>query len=100
MEAPPALLARLTRVLARTPPEHTLAMRLCQAVVELLGLSGGSITVGFSPPDRTTLCATDSLAERIEDLQDVLREGPGLDAFRSRSPVRLTSSEQREHWPM
>ncbi len=100
MDHPSSSLTRLTRALADTEPEHPLALRLCTALVRILALDGGAITVGFAESERTTLAATDELAERIEDLQDLLREGPGLDAFRTGEPVVLSRAEQLQAWPL
>ena len=58
------------------------------------------MTIGFSSPDRTTLCVSDPVAELIEELQDLLREGPGLDAFRTGLPVVLLERQQSARWPL
>lgn len=101
MHEPNPLLARLTRGLARTESRRPMAMRLCLAFNEIVAADGGSITLGFSPPERITLCATDDPAARVEDAQDVLREGPSLDAFRTGAAVSgLSLAEQRHRWPM
>ena len=101
MEARPLLLGQLTRVLAATPPESPLPLRLCLAFTEIVQAQGAAITIGFNLPDRATLCATDELADRAEDSQDTLREGPSLDAFRTRTPVcGLSHAEQLTRWPM
>ncbi len=95
MEERPVLLGQLTRVLADTEPGAPLALRLCLAFAQILEAEGAAITIGFAPPDRATLCATDSLAERIENSQDILREGPSLDAFRTGTAVcGLVHAEQ------
>src|SRR3954470_17671649 len=100
MEERSALLARLTRVLAVTAPQAPLADRLCRAFAEILGVHGAAITVGFSTPDRTTLCASDDVATQLEEMQDVLREGPGLDAFRPAAPGLHSRAAQAGLWPM
>lgn len=100
MEERSTLLARLTRIVATTAPEAPLADRLCLAYAEILGAEGAAITVGFATPDRTTLSASDDVATRMEDLQDVLREGPGLDAFRTGRPAVHSRAEQGRLWPM
>lgn len=57
--------------------------------------------MGFAAPDRITLCATDPVSARAEDAQDVLREGPSLDAYRTASAVSgLSLAEQHHRWPM
>ena len=95
-----SLLARLTQILAVRPDPAPLADRLLAALVHTLDMDGGAITLGFAPTQRTTLCVTDERADLIEDLQDVLREGPGLDAYRTAASVVLDRSEQQARWPM
>jgi len=78
-----------------------LTSRLCTAFASIVGADGGSISLGFSPADRHVLCATDRQAEQIETLQDLLREGPALDAFRTRRSVALTGEPTSSgRWPL
>jgi hypothetical protein len=100
MDDPSRSLTRLTQALVKTRPDAPLALRLCQALVDVVGLDGGAITVGYSESERTTFCATDDTAEKIEDLQDLLREGPGLDAFRTGEVVMFSREEQLQAWPL
>lgn len=101
MEDRPVLLGQLTRVLASTPVRSPLPLRLCIAFTEIVEAEGAAITIGFNAPDRATLCATDTLADLAEDSQDTLREGPSLDAYRTRMPVcGLSHAEQVSRWPM
>jgi len=101
VDTPHPLLAELTRVLGRTGPRSPMALRLCLAFNEIVSADGGSITLGFATPDRITLCSTDGPAARVEDAQDILREGPGLDAVRTGVAVcGLSLAEQRLRWPM
>lgn len=101
METKPALLARLTRALATQEGGSPLPLRLCLAFIEVTATEGGAITMGFAPSERFTLSATNHRAERVEDLQDVLREGPSLDAFRTGLPAGgLEPAEQFRCWPM
>lgn len=95
-----ALMARLTRVLADTGGSLPLADRLISALSVTLDVDGGGITIGFSAPDRTLLCATDAVAVRVEELQDLLREGPSLDAFRTRRAVAVDLQQQGSRWPL
>lgn len=95
------LLGHLTRVLAGTARQSPLPVRLCLAFTEIVAAEGAAITIGFTAADRATLCATDAFADRIEDSQDMLREGPSLDAFRTRSSIcGLAHAEQVSRWPM
>lgn len=101
MESRTALLGRLTRALAATETRAPLALRLCLAFSELTHSQGGAISMGFAAAERVTLSATNEAARRIEELQDVLREGPSLDAFRTGEAVGgLVPAEQAGRWPM
>jgi hypothetical protein len=95
------LLVRLARGLARTRSEATLPVRLCAVYADLVGAKGGSISMDFATTDRVVLCATDAQSARLEDAQDVVREGPSLDAFRTGVAVTgLSADEQERRWPM
>jgi hypothetical protein len=94
------LMLRLTHTLARLPAEDPLPLRMCLAFVQIVGASGGSMTLGYASTERTLLCATDDPSARFEDAQDFLREGPSLDAFRTgRVVASLSVEDQRHRWP-
>ncbi|MDN5763204.1 MAG: ANTAR domain-containing protein [Microlunatus sp.] len=76
-----AVLASLARVVAASPSDEPLTRRMCRACVAILGVEGGSITLSYDTPQRITLCATDDLAERLDDLQEVIGEGPSYWAY-------------------
>lgn len=82
-----AVLASLARSIARDVERLPLAARLCHAYAEVLAGTGSVITLGYTQPDRMTLYATDDVAARIDGLQEVLGEGPGWDAFTTRSVI-------------
>jgi hypothetical protein len=95
------VLAQLARVVARRGSDQPMMLRLCQAATEILQVDGGAITVAYTEPQRVTLCFTDDMAERLEDLQDVLGEGPGPDAYRNGRPVVSDlTTERSDRWPM
>lgn len=100
MDEQAVLLRRLTEVVAATTQTAPLTQRLCLAVAEIVGLDGASMTIGFAAPSRTTLCATDEVAERIDELQEIAREGPALDAHRLGRVVDVETSEIARRWPM
>lgn len=70
------LLVRLARAVATTPLDHALSGRLCMACRDLAGADGASLSVTYADRNRMTLFATDDLAAALEELQDVLSEGP------------------------
>lgn len=100
MEDRASLLGQLTRVVADTSNGSPLALRLCTALTEVLGMDGASISVGYSSTNRNILCSTDEQSEQFEDLQDLLRQGPSLDAYRLGHPVTADTNDITRLWPM
>jgi len=96
-----AVLAQLARVVAKEGSASPLPLRLCQAAVSILGADGAAITLSYTEAARLTVCATNETAAQLEDLQDVLGDGPGPDAYRTGRMVRaeLGEDESRRWWP-
>ena len=95
-----SVLAELARVLSTQSSRLPLAHRLCMSATSVLGAEGGAITVAYTAEDRVTLCTTDERAERLEDLQDVLGQGPGPTAYRTGQQTRAAlGSGGDERWP-
>ncbi len=95
------LLVQLTRMLAR--PELVgapLSIRLCTAYVRLTRAERGAISLGSVGEERSLLSASDEVAARYEDAQDLAREGPTLLAL---AQGRVASADSREAhvrtWP-
>lgn len=96
-----AILARLARVVSTVGPDQPLATRLCWASVDIMDVDGAAITVSNVEPEHTTLATTDPIAQRLEDLQELLGEGPGPDAYRSGTIIIATIDEVvRRRWPV
>ena len=91
------MLARLARALTRQDLDAPLAHRWGAAVSVVAGSDSAAITLFYTGVERITVCATSDLAARIEDLQDVLEQGPGAVAydtgFQVRVGIGLDSSE-------
>ena len=95
------ILADLARVIAIHDTGKPLMSRLCHAAVDLLQVDGCALTLAYNEPQRVTLCATDPTAEELEDLQDVLGEGPGPDAYRTGRPVLVdVGGGGMDRWPL
>jgi hypothetical protein len=93
------LLASLARLIA-DDTDQPLETRLCRAYLAILGGDGAAITLSYTEPSRITLCTTDDAAARLEDLQDVLGEGPGPTAYQTQT---ITVSDLRTdpgRWPL
>lgn len=93
MEDTVAVLARLARSLARPlagqDVSAPMAHRLGSAASAVIGADGAAITLSYTRVGRITLCATTDLAARLEDLQEVLGQGPGALAYERNAPVRV-----------
>ena len=93
------VLVALARAIAARSDVSPLPLRLCHACVDSLGAQGGAITIAYTRPERVTLCATDEVAAWLEDIQDVLGQGPGRDAFLHSEAVRATLDDGEGRWP-
>src|SRR3990170_1132900 len=60
---------------------------LCDLCVSSLDVSGASVQLTATWPQRVTIHATDGVAEGIDDLQLELGEGPGVDVTRAPGAV-------------
>jgi len=82
------LLRALAETVARQGPDGGPAVcppaveRLCRAAADLLGADGAALTCAPEVPLRYTACATDDLAARLADLEDLVGDGPGVRAAR------------------
>jgi ANTAR domain len=89
---------RLAQAMAEEAKDKPLTWRACQAVRKMLCADGASITIENSTLSRVTLCATDSRAASLENLQDVLGEGPCRDAYDSGRPEETPVSGATARW--
>jgi hypothetical protein len=94
-------LTRLARAIAAESVESPLSLRMCVACAGILGMDGGSLTLAYADEERVTLCATDEWSARLEDLQEVIGEGPSYDAYQERLIHRLLVDGALElRWPL
>ena len=94
------LVGRLTQAVRELGESRPLTWRACHAIRDMLGVNGASITIENSSIARITLCATDETAGWLENLQDVLQEGPCRTAFDSGLPNQtLLDREAAARWP-
>lgn len=99
MDTRAAILARLIEVSTAEPPRRR-PDQLGSICRDLLGADGTSITIDNSTMNRVVLTATDPMAARLEDLEDVLGEGPCHLAYASAEPVATRlGSEGDPRWP-
>lgn len=76
------LIARLAAVLADLHAEESGAARLCEAGRRMLDADGAALTVVSSSDSMAVVATTDELSGQLEDLQEVVGEGPSKDAYR------------------
>ena len=95
------LLASLAATLARLDGDLSQPQRLCRAIAHLTGADGAALTLEYVSDSRTTLCATDDVAENLENLQELLGQGPGFHATHTRD-IAVANLDSRAHpqWPM
>ncbi|MFE1442197.1 GAF and ANTAR domain-containing protein [Streptomyces sp. NPDC058739] len=82
---------------ARAPTE------LCRACVELLPVTGVSVSISGGSTVRATWCASDVVAARLAEVQYTLGDGPCRAALDSAAPVMaadLTDGPDSGRWPM
>ena len=84
------------RDLARS---HVAGTTLCEPFVRVFPVSGASVSL-LVTDGSSTVCASDEIAARIDELQFDLGEGPCWDALASREPVlRPSTTDARADWP-
>ncbi|RMI03534.1 hypothetical protein, partial [Cellulomonas triticagri] len=76
------LLRALARVVAAAPAAPV-TERLCRGTVGLLGAGGAVLTCAPAGPSRFAAFATDDVAARLDEIEELVGDGPGLRAFRS-----------------
>lgn len=80
---------RLLRILAQLSPggAEPSAARLCQVSAEVTSMTGAGIMLMTGDMPRGSVCTTDDVSDRIEELQYALGEGPCVDAYVKDRPV-------------
>ncbi|MDN4644473.1 GAF and ANTAR domain-containing protein [Arthrobacter sp. PsM3] len=75
---------------------------LCTGFLESLPISGAAISVFSGLAPETMVCASDSVAAKVDELQFDLGEGPRWEALRTRRPVLLPNVRRGRHaaWPV
>jgi hypothetical protein len=74
---------RLRRILAELSDGESMwtASRLCVVGPRITGMNGAGVMLMSGDIPRGSLCTSDEVSERIEELQYTLREGPCVDAY-------------------
>ena len=73
--------------------------RLCTLCLEATGVAGVAISIAADDA-RSTVHATDEVSDRLEDLQDMLGEGPSVDSLESGRSVLVADLAATDgRWP-
>lgn len=80
---------RLARILAQlsSAGAEPAAARLCEVCAEVTGMSGAGIMLMTGATQQGSVCSSNEVSARIEELQYTLGEGPCLDAHHQDRPV-------------
>jgi hypothetical protein len=97
------LISQLASVLSTLRDVDALPERLCEAGRQMLSADGAAITLSTPAGVRVPLCATDEMSGRLQDLEDVVDQGPTVDAVRTGTMLieRFGNGDGgEERWPM
>lgn len=85
----------------RSDGERPETVRLCQVCREALGVTGAGIMLVVDDVLAGSVCTTDDVSRRIEELHYTLGEGPCIDAFELAIPVLEPDLESSasNRWP-
>jgi hypothetical protein len=73
-------LSKFASVLSSLNREDSLTGRLCEASRRMLDAEGASMTLDYTGDARLLIHATDELSATLDDLQDIVGEGPSFEA--------------------
>jgi hypothetical protein len=101
--------ARVVALIAQQPASPAdqdgvvgILRRLCAAAAQALSASGAAVTVMAEDGIRGVVVTSDPASARVEGLQFMLGEGPGIDAFAGRRPVLVPdlTGTAMVRWPV
>lgn len=93
--------AKLVALLDGQPDADSMSRleRLCALCAQVTGAAGASVSL-TSHEARSTVCATDDIADLLEELQDAIGEGPRHDALDESRPVLVSDLDEFDRqWP-
>lgn len=91
------VLAMVARAVAETSTDP-LALRLCRLTTSTARADGGVLSLATGTSEQHPLAATDETADRLDDLQEVLRAGPGPRAFLTGARATLDTAHPPPEW--
>jgi GAF domain len=78
---PGTRLRRILGALEETTGDDLSAARLCKVTTQMVGVTGAGIMLMSGEVPQGSLCTTNDVSDRIEELQYTLGEGPCVDAY-------------------
>jgi hypothetical protein len=94
-------IAKFATLLAELNGEDSLTARLCEASRRMLEADGVAMTLNYLLESRLTVYAGGDLSATLDDLQDVVGEGPGFEAAQTDSVVVGQFGEHDDgRWPL
>jgi hypothetical protein len=78
---------RIAHILNRLAGAGEGTAPLCRVAAEVLDMTGAGIVLMAGDAPESSICSSNEVSSRIEDLQYTLGEGPCIDAFRQNHPV-------------
>lgn len=95
------LIRRLASILVTVRTIESLPHRICEAGRQMLSADGAALTLATAEGARLQVYASDELTMQLEDLQDVVEQGPSIDALRSGVvQIAAFAAEGDGKWPM
>jgi GAF domain-containing protein len=99
-EATKPAVVRLAGLLASILPDASFADGLCEAAREVLGADGAALTMDLSLGSRVSVSSVDESTARLEQLEDIVFEGPGHAASQTGQVfVATVGAHSLEQWP-
>jgi GAF domain/ANTAR domain len=100
----PGAVTRTLLAIARDgTDDRALAERICRACVDGLDVDGAALSILTGTEARQSLCATDPVAQLLEELQFGLNEGACIEAATTGVPVLVADvaeGVERARWPV
>lgn len=90
------LIGRLATVLTGLRDIESLPRRLCEAARQMLSADGAAIVLTTPAGSRVQVCASDELSSQLVDIQDVVDQGPSIEAIVSGDVQIASFADQRE----